>query len=156
MENKISIPENFEKLVGEWRGSNSLHVSWMEGDPVKKSDSNATVETAAMNRFLKIEYTWVFEEKPQAGILLIGNEKDSIKAVWIDSWHNGDKFMNCEGTVEENSINLKGFYKVPDHPDWGWKTEITVQDENSFKIIMHNVTPEGEESLAVEADYTRQ
>ena len=152
----MSIAENFEKLVGNWSGSNSLHVPWMEGDPVKKSDSLASVERAAMDRFLKIEYTWIFEEKPQAGILLVGNEKDSIKAVWIDSWHNGDKFMNFEGTIEGNSIKLKGFYKVPDHPDWGWKTEIRFENDNSFEIIMHNVTPEGEESVAVEAVYTRQ
>ncbi len=152
----MSLPENFEKLTGNWLGKNSLHTPWMEDDPIKISDSEAVVETAAINRFLKIEYTWIFEEKPQAGILLIGGKENSAKAVWIDSWHNGNEFMNCEGTFEGNSIKIKGFYKVPDHPDWGWKTEINFENENSFKIIMHNVTPEGEESLAVEVVYTRQ
>jgi hypothetical protein len=152
----MGFPENFEKLTGNWRGKNSLHTPWMEESPVKSSDSEAVVETTAINRFLKIEYTWSFEEKPQEGILLIGSEENSAKAVWIDSWHNGDKFMNCEGTFEGNSIKIKGFYKVPDHSDWGWKTEINFETEDFFKIIMHNVTPEGEESLAVEAVYTRQ
>lgn len=152
----MSIPENFGKLVGKWHGTNHLHTPWIEENPINESDSDCSIETAAMSKFLKIEYTWIFEEKPQAGMLLVGSENDSVKTVWIDSWHNGDKFMNCEGTFEGNSIKVKGFYTVPDHPDWGWKTEIKFENKDSFKIIMHNVTPEGEESLAVEANYKRQ
>lgn len=152
----MSIPENFNNLAGNWSGTNRLHTPWIKENPISKSESVCSVETAAINKFLKIEYTWIHEEKPQAGLLLIGNEKDSVKAVWIDSWHNGDKFMNCEGNVEGSSIKIKGFYSVPDHPDWGWKMEIKFKNETSFKIIMHNVTPEGEESLAVEIDSERR
>ncbi len=151
----MSIPENFTKLVGEWRGLNRLHTPWMEDDPINESVAEANVKTAAIEKFLKIEYTWIYEEKPQAGILLVGGEENLAKAVWIDSWHNGDNFMNCEGNFEGNLIKIKGFYKVPDHPDWGWTTEIFFENENSFKVIMHNVTPEGEESLAVESIYEK-
>ncbi len=152
----MSIPENFNSLAGNWSGTNRLHTTWIEENPLNESASDCSVELAAIGKFLKIEYTWIYEEKPQAGMLIVGSEKDSVKVVWIDSWHNGDKFMNFDGTFEGNSIKVKGFYSVPDHPDWGWKTEIKYENEDSFKIIMHNVTPEGEESLAVEMDYIKQ
>jgi hypothetical protein len=152
----MSIPENFNKLAGNWSGTNRLHTPWIEENPISESESDCSIETVALSKFLKIEYTLSYEEKPQAGMLIVGTENDSVKAVWIDSWHNGDKFMSNEGTFEENSIKVKGFYAVPDHPDWGWITEIAFENEDSFKIIMHNVTPVGEKSLAVEADYKRQ
>ena len=108
---------------------------------------------------LKIEYDWTFEESVQEGLILIGDEKDSdlIKAFWIDSWHLSDKFMVSEGRLDmQGAISLKGFYAVPEHPDWGWKTVIEPARGNSFKIIMYNVSPEGEESLAVEMELKRQ
>jgi len=155
----MSVPEILEKLVGKWRGINRLHTTWIPENPVRETVSIATVELTARGRFLKIEYDWTFEEAVQEGLLLIGDEKDtdSIKAFWIDSWHQSDKFMVSEGFREtDGSISLKGFYSVPDHPDWGWRTVIEPERDNVFKIIMYNVSPEGEETLAVEMELKRQ
>ena len=155
----MSVPEILEKLVGKWRGINRLHTTWIPENPVRETVSIATVELTARGRFLKIEYDWTFEEAVQEGLLLIGDEKDtdSIKAFWIDSWHLSDKFMVSEGFRETNgSISLKGFYAVPDHPDWGWRTVIEPEHDKVFKIIMYNVSPEGEEALAVEMELKRQ
>lgn len=154
----MSIPENFKKLAGEWYGTNLLYTTWIEENPVTESDSSCSVSMAASSKFLKIEYDWVYENKKQDGLLLIGSEKDSdeTQTVWIDSWHMSDKFMSCDGKYAEDSILMKGFYKVPNHPDWGWRTDIVFSDEDSFKIVMYNVSPEGEEDLAVEAIYKRK
>ena len=81
---------------------------------------------------------------------------DKVQAFWIDSWHMSDKFMSCDGKYAGDSILMKGFYEVPNHPDWGWRTDIIFSDEDSFKIEMYNVSPEGEEDLAVEAVYNRK
>ena len=150
----MSIPENFKKLTGEWKGVNRLHTTWIEENPVQESASVASVKRAASGKFLKIEYDWVFENQNQEGMFLIGSEKDSVqaKAFWIDSWHMNDKVMICDGNFAENSILFKGFYEVPNHPDWGWRTDIIFSDENSFKIVMYNVSPDGAEDLAVEAE----
>ena len=51
-------------------------------------------------------------------------------------------------------INLMGHYSVPGHPDWGWRTEI-VPGEESFKYLMFNISPEGEEDWAVETVFER-
>ncbi len=154
----MSIPENFKKLAGEWSGTNLLYTTWIEENPVSESVCSCIVGLAANAKFLKIEYDWTFENKKQDGLLLIGCEKDAdeAQAVWIDSWHMSDKIMSCDGRYAGDSISIKGFYKVPNHPDWSWRTDIIFSDEDSFKIVMNNVSPEGEESLAVEADYKRK
>jgi hypothetical protein len=154
----MSVPQNFDKLTGRWRGTNRLHLAWIPEKPSVESDSKALIDYTARGRFLKIEYDWAYDGQTQEGLILLGNEEDSslIKAFWIDSWHMGDKFMVSEGSPAENgAISLKGFYSVPDHPDWGWRTVFSSEDENSFRIVMYNVTPEGEEDLAVEAFYER-
>jgi hypothetical protein len=154
----MSVPKILESLVGKWRGINRLHTTWIKENPVRESSSIVVVELTARGRFLKIEYDWTYDEAVQEGLILIGDEKDSdlIKAFWIDSWHLSDKFMVSEGRLETGAISLKGFYTVPDHPDWGWRTIIEPEKANSFKIIMYNVSPEGEETLAVEMELKRQ
>jgi hypothetical protein len=155
----MSVPEILENLVGKWRGINRLYTTWVPDNPVRETVSKAIVELTARGRFLKIEYDWTFEEAVQEGLILIGDEKDSdaIKAFWIDSWHLSDKFMVSEGFRERNgTISLNGFYAVPDHPDWGWRTIFEPERDDSFKITMYNVSPEGEETLAVEMEFKRQ
>ena len=154
----MSVPKILEGLVGKWRGTNRLHTTWIEENPVRETVSIAVVESTARGRFLKIEYDWTFEEAVQEGLILIGDQQDSdlIKAFWIDSWHLSDKFMVSEGRLEGGAISLKGFYTVPEHPDWGWITIIEPERNNSFKIIMYNVSPQGEETLAVEMELNRQ
>lgn len=68
-----------------------------------------------------------------------------------------DKLLISEGAKSENNfVSLKGFYQVPEHPDWGWRKVIESENSDSFKITMFNVSPEGVEDLAVEAIYERQ
>jgi hypothetical protein len=155
----MSVPEILDKLVGKWRGVNRLHTTWVPENPVRESVTRAIVELTARGRFLKFEYDWTFDNALQEGLILIGDEQasDSIKAFWIDSWHLSDKFMVSEGArTPDGTISLKGFYAVPDHPDWGWRTDLEPEHENSFKITMYNVSPEGEETLAVEMEFERQ
>lgn len=154
----MSVPENIGKLTGQWSGTNKLYLSWLKESPFD-SESNATINFSAKGIFLKIEYDWYHEGKTQEGLILIGKEKDSelIKSFWIDSWHLSDKFMVSEGDHRSDKmISVKGYYSVPNHPNWGWRTVIENENENTFKLTMYNVSPEGEETLAVEADYKRR
>ena len=38
---------------------------------------------------------------------------------------------------------------------WGWRTEVSQPDPEHLDIRMFNITPAGEEALAVEVNYTR-
>ena len=152
----MNVPEDLEKFIGNWKGNYRLHLSWIPESPFE-SETKALIDFTAKGRFLKIEYDWIYENENQEGLLLIGSEKnsDEARAFWIDSWHMSDKFMSCDGHFSDNSILMKGFYEVPNHPDWGWRIEIHFESESSFKIVMYNVSPENEEDLAVEAEYAR-
>jgi hypothetical protein len=153
----MSVPVALAKLAGSWTGSNRLHVPWMP-EPVKDSESTASVSLITQGKALCIRYTWIYDGQPQDGIMLLSSEGEGsggIVMIYTDSWHLGNVFMRCEGTVDDRgTVNVKGYYTVPEHPDWGWQTGI-FPGENEFRFVVYNVSPEGEETLAVEAEFTR-
>ena len=152
----MGLHEKLTRLVGDWKGTNRLHTTWM---PVKLHESNSTasVRSRMNGQFLTIEYTWAYEGSAEEGMLILGCDphSDAVQAVWTDSWHSKDILMLCNGEIDgDGKISVFGTYAVPDYPDWGWRTEITPGD-NEFRYAMYNVTPEGEEEIAVETDFTR-
>jgi hypothetical protein len=152
----MSVHPHLAALAGEWKGTNRLNLSWLP-DPIRESASTAVVVPRAAGQALGIAYTWEYEGQPHEGLILICGAKDSsiVSATWTDSWHSAHTLMHCAGTVSENgAINVKGSYAVPDHPDWGWRTEI-IPSSDTFKYLMFNLTPEGEEEWAVETEFHR-
>lgn len=153
----MSIPVKFQQLVGDWKGRNRLHLGEWGPTPLHESVSTATVRERIGGQFLEIAYTWEYDGKPQEGVMILGGDykTDAVNAFWTDSWHMAHNLMLCEGTESADGIvSVKGTYKVEGHPDWGWRTEIFATD-NGFEYKMFNVTPEGEESIAVEMDMAR-
>ncbi len=149
------IPSSFAKSVGMWSGSNRLYLS--EEGPGIESVSNACVGSEANENFLKINYDWVYEDKPQEGLMLFNVGKDStVTSVWIDSFHQSGAFMNCRGTFENNKISVKGNYTQPEYADWAWRTNLEFVNENSFTFTMYNVSPDGKEDVAVVAKFERK
>lgn len=152
----MSINEDLAKYVGTWRGTNRLHVTWMP-EPLKESESKLEVSLKANRQFVSFEYTWAYEGEPQEGLIVLGCDpkSDAIQTVWTDSWHSSHTFMLSDGAVaDDGSITVKGHYKVKDHPDWGWRTDI-IPGDASLRVVMYNVSPEGDEEIAVETDFTR-
>jgi hypothetical protein len=152
----MSTGRNLSDLVGTWKGTNRLHAPWLP-EKLKESESTATVSSKMNGQFLSVEYTWSFEGDPQEGLLIIGCDpkSDAVQAVWTDSWHSKDVLMLCNGNVAaDGAISVTGHYAVPEHPDWGWRTEI-IPNADGFRYAMHNVSPEGVEEIAVETDFAR-
>ena len=152
----MGVDQKLSDLVGNWKGTNRLHVPWM-AEKIKESESSAIVRSKMNGQFLSLEYTWFFDGEPQEGMLVVGCDpkSDAVQAVWTDSWHSKDVLMLCNGTVgPEGGISVLGYYAVPDHPDWGWRTEI-VPNPDGFRYSMYNLSPEGVEELAVETNFTR-
>jgi len=144
-------------LAGQWVGTNRLWLSPKE--PARESPTEARVALVAQGQFVTIHYTWADEGAPQDGLLIIGCQRklNAMKAVWVDSWHYQDRFMLCEGTVGASGlISFKGSYAAPPGPDWGWRIDIEPERRGKFRIVMHNVSPDGKAELAVEASYARQ
>jgi hypothetical protein len=154
----MSAPQSLEKLIGHWTGTSRLYRPWLD-PPETESESSAIVDEVAMGKFVTIEYTWALDGQPQAGFMLLGceNNNEEVKATWVDSWHMSDKSMVCEGGIDVNEvINIRGSYPAPPGPDWGWRIVIEATSDNSFIIVMYNITPDGEEMVAVESRYVRQ
>lgn len=153
----MSIDNNdLSELVGSWKGTNRLHTPWLD-EKIKQSDSSARVQSKMNGQFLSIEYTWTFDEEPQEGMLILGCDlkSDAVQAVWTDSWHSKNVLMLCNGAIDaDGNVSVVGSYSVPENPDWGWRTELR-RGNDSFRYLMHNISPEGEEDIAVEMDFVR-
>ena len=151
----MGLTVDLGQYVGSWAGTNKLYLSWLP-DPLRQSESELTVSLKANSQFASFEYTWAYEGKQQEGLILLGLDKksDAVQTVWTDSWHSSHTMVLSDGKVaEDGSISVKGYYKVEGHPDWGWRTDIIPGGE-TLRIVMYNVSPDGDEELAVETDFT--
>lgn len=150
--------ERLAACAGTWRGTSTLQ------DPMSgkadESPSAATVTPVLGGRFVRLDYTWSYDGKPQEGSLLVGLDRKAgtASAHWIDSWHMGSKVMALGGPAGDGggALVVRGTYAVPNHPDWGWRIDLLAEDGEALRVVMYNVWPEGkQEDLAVEAVYTR-
>ena len=152
----MSASDDLAAYLGSWHGTNNLYFSGPDG-PLTQSDSTLNVSFKANKQFLAFEYTWAYEGEPQEGLILLGGDtrSNAVQTVWTDSWHSSHTVMLSDGRRnEDGSVSVKGYYKVEGHPDWGWRTDIIPAGEK-LRIVMYNVSPEGNEELAVETDYAR-
>lgn len=146
---------NLIACAGSWRGRSVLqdpHSGLPDDSP-----ATAVVRPILSGRFVRLDYTWMYQEREQQGSLLFGYQpsKDLITAHWIDSWHMGTVVMACEGASEDDgSLFVLGTYSSPEGPDWGWRTVISPRRNQSLRVVMHNIAPDGQEWLAVQAEYT--
>lgn len=146
-----------QKLSGEWHGTNLLRLSWVN-PPDSHSNSQMTIAQVAAGKFLSLIYTWQHENIDHEGFVLLGyhKEKQLVTASWVDSWHMNAKIMSFQGTLDDSGeINLLGFYDVNTGPDWGWRIVISGNSTNELQMTMFNISPKGEEDLAVRANYKR-
>ena len=150
----MDFDEMRSSLTGTWAGDNVLRLSWT--DPQEyHSPSELGVAQTVGGKYLAFAYTWSHENVPQEGLLLIGYDaKNKVaNAAWVDSWHASEKPLVLSGIVDEQgTIDMRGTYEVPNHPDWGWRIVISALT-GALRMVMYNVSPEGEEDLAVRADY---
>ncbi|MEZ5286088.1 MAG: DUF1579 family protein [Vicinamibacterales bacterium] len=142
-------------LGGPWQATYQLR-----GDPSFDGDSPTTASVTPMvgHRFVRIDYTWSEHGKPQEGALIVAQEPKTgeVTAAWMDTWHNGHRMMLCTGSMlPDGGIDVRGTY--PDGvggEEWGWRTRILVADD-AWTLTMFNVSPDGREALAVNANYRR-
>ncbi len=142
-------------LSGEWEGTDQLYL---EPPPAAAavSASRLSVRAVAGESFLQFSYDWAFDGEAQSGVLLLGcDEENAASVAWGDSFHMSKKIMFCTGSVAEGAVDVRGSYAAPPGPDWGWRITIRSVTPDELQIVMHNISPEGEEDLAVQADYRR-
>ncbi len=145
-------PNGLLAARGLWRGTNCLQDP-TTGRP-DETPSTAAVTSVVGGRFGRIAYTWLYQNRPQEGELLVGYRARADEATvhWMDTWHTGDTVLACTGTAgDDGVVAVEGTYAAPTGPDWGWRIAIEPVGRESLRIVMHNVSPEGEVWPAVEA-----
>lgn len=151
----MAIPTALHALAGKWQGTNRLWLG--PNEPVRESAATAVCQPVAQGKFFSLHYTWADEGKPQDGVLLLGQYQQQFSATWVDSWHMQDGMMPCTGGAQAGgAVSVIGHYAAPPGSDWGWRITIQPQSTDQFKLIMHNITPNGEEMVAVETVFTRE
>jgi hypothetical protein len=118
------------------------------------SISLLTVTPNVGDASVTLHYTWSYQGAPQEGTLrVVGTSQNQFKASWTDTWHMGEETMGCSGAAHDAGLSLLGSYAAPPGPDWYWR--IVIQVGSLIEITMYNISPEGQEDLAVEAVYRR-
>lgn len=151
----MSTLKSLLELAGQWQGHS--HLQDPSNNLKDESTSNATITPILGGRFIRFDYTWAYNGKPQEGSFLIGLVRATglLTVHWIDSFHMSDVVMACQGTIDDaGTIDVRGSYAAPPRPDWGWRTVFTLA-QNSIRMVMFNIWPEGKVELAVEAVYCR-
>jgi hypothetical protein len=144
-------------LSGSWQGLSTLHNP--ETNMPEESPSTLQWTPILSGRFFRVEYTWQYQGTPQEGLFIIGYDPDphEVTLHWVDTWHMGDSVMACRGKADESGgINVLGSFSVPGSPDWGWRIALQPGPQDSLRLVMHNITPDGQEYPAVEAVYSRE
>ena len=142
-------------IGGEWAGDNRV---LLPGEPPHESASTACLTVARNKRSFSLIYTWAFDGEPHDGVLVyvLADDGESVQAAFIDTWHMAGQIMLCQGVAEATSVfDVRGAYAVPGNPDWGWRIVLEVGND-SLRLTMYNVTPDGQEFLGVETNLTRQ
>ncbi|MDO9087366.1 MAG: DUF1579 domain-containing protein [Anaerolineaceae bacterium] len=143
-------------LVGKWQG---MTKTWFEPDKLAdESPWQGEFRLVLGGRFLFYTYHGSMQGKPLEGMAMLGYnpQRQRYEMAWVDTFHNGSAIMFMHDSEKDKPFNVLGSFPTgPDSPDWGWRTEITFQNNGELVITHYGITPESLEWKGVETIYQR-
>lgn len=149
----MTLSELLTPFAGAWTGSNRLWM--MPGEDPEESAATANLCFSGQGKFAELRYTWSTEGDPEDGLIMLRELRGGVQLFWGDSWHTPDGFYLWNGEIKEDVITVRGSYPAPTGPDWGWRIELDLHHADRLQMRMYNITPDGQEMLAVQAVYSR-
>lgn len=164
----MKLTEMLAPFAGAWTGSNRLWT--MPGEEAEESAATATVSFSGQGKFVELRYTWATDGDPEDGLIVLRELRGGVQAVWGDSWHTPDGFYLWNGEIVGSDraglqterdaltgglVSIRGSYPAPTGPDWGWRIELDLRQNDRLQMRMVNITPDDQEMLAVQAVYSR-
>lgn len=153
------IHAQLNKMAGNWEG---LARTWFQPDVIAdESPVSGTIRPVLAGRFLLHEYEGSFAGKPLQGIVIYGYDLNTggFQSAWIDSFHMGTGIMFSQQAKPGGDFSVYGSYQVmlpEEQQEWGWRTDILLESENTLIITAYNITPDGTESKANEIIYKKK
>lgn len=138
---------------------------WFEpGKPAEDSAQRGTIRSVLGGRFLLHEYCGQIGGEAVEGMALWGYHLDEkrFESAWVESFGTGTAIMfsigdstTTAGAADPRLSMLGSYGDGEGGPRWGWRTQAEQPGPDELKITMYNITPQGEECLAVEVNYWR-
>ena len=152
------------RLAGRWTGTAKTYADPSNPEAAEVAPWDGAIEMVLGGRFLRFTYVSRAMGQPIAGELTVAYEKGDrrFRMSWIDSLHTSPAILVSEGKPLSESgaalaISAFGTYFAGEgQPRWGWRTELDDQTDGALRIRMFNVTPDGEESIGVDIELTRE
>ena len=156
-EQSSGSPHHFlSQLAGGWAGTSKL---WGEPDTLtSEAPLVGNIQLILDGRFALFLYQSASAGEPQHGMFTFGYNTtlDRYEASWVDSFNNNTAIMFCRGNATDHGFSVLGSYPDPTGgPDWGWRTEVELLDNDHLMITAYNIHPELGEAKATEARLTR-
>jgi hypothetical protein len=150
----MTMLKKMNRFLGDWEGPVE---TWFEPNTPSHPGLIKSKFTPILGGlFIQEEYAGQIGAKNHNGIRILGVDQNLTQATcyWMDTFHTGLTAMLCTGDWVDDRLVVRGHYFGGDEK-WGWRTEFRLQDDNHLTILQYNITPDGEESLAVKCELNK-